>query len=137
MLEVSAAILEQDGKILICQRSASKSCGLLWEFPGGKKEPHETIAQSLVRECQEELGITICKPVFFADVILPDKNLHLNFFKTAIQSGCLTRKEHAAFAWISPDEIGQYTFCPSDQQMLATVSLNALFQPYSSCQDKD
>lgn len=132
MLEVSAAILEQAGRILICQRPAHKSCGLLWEFPGGKQEPHETIAQSLERECQEELGITICKPVFFADVVLPEKNLHLNFFKTAIQSGHLTQKEHAAFAWILPSEINQYTFCPSDQKMLEKVSLAELFKPYAA-----
>ncbi len=130
MLEVSAAILEQDGKILICQRPAHKSCGLLWEFPGGKKEAGENIEQSLIRECQEELGVLICKPLYFADVTLPDKDLHLNFFKTAIQQGSLTRKEHAAFAWITADQLNQYSFCPSDQKMLEQADLEKLFAPY-------
>lgn len=130
MLEVSAAILEKDGKILICQRPAHKSCGLLWEFPGGKKEAGESIEQSLIRERQEELGILICPPLYFADVTLPEKDLHLIFFKTAIQQGMLTRKEHAAFAWITPDELDQYSFCPSDQKMLEQTDPARLFAPY-------
>ena len=58
-LEVTAAIIRQNGKILICQRPAEKNCGLLWEFPGGKIEGGETGEQCIVRECQEELGVTL------------------------------------------------------------------------------
>ncbi len=58
-LEVTAAIIRQNGKILICQRPADKNCGLLWEFPGGKIEAGETGEQCIVRECKEELGITL------------------------------------------------------------------------------
>lgn len=50
-LEVTAAIIRQNGKILICQRSAEKKCGLMWEFPGGKFEAGETGEQCIVREC--------------------------------------------------------------------------------------
>ncbi|HUO97733.1 MAG TPA: (deoxy)nucleoside triphosphate pyrophosphohydrolase [Rhizomicrobium sp.] len=57
MLEVVAAILERDGRILICQRTARQSHALKWEFPGGKVEPGETPAQALARELEEELGI--------------------------------------------------------------------------------
>ena len=59
MLEVTAAIIRKDNRILICQRPANKSCGLLWEFPGGKIEPGENGEQCIVRECQEELGVTL------------------------------------------------------------------------------
>jgi 8-oxo-dGTP diphosphatase len=58
MLEVVAAILEREGRILICQRTAQQSHPLKWEFPGGKIEPGESPAQALARELEEELGIT-------------------------------------------------------------------------------
>jgi 8-oxo-dGTP diphosphatase len=51
--QVTAAILRQDEKILICQRDNRGSCPLLWEFPGGKLEERESLAECLIRECQE------------------------------------------------------------------------------------
>ena len=59
MLEVTAAIIRQNGKVLICQRPANKNCGLLWEFPGGEIEAGETGEECIVRECQEELGVIL------------------------------------------------------------------------------
>ena len=61
MLEVVAAILEREGRILICQRTAQQSHPLKWEFPGGKIEPGESPAQALARELEEELGITAAR----------------------------------------------------------------------------
>ena len=54
---VVAALIEADGKLLVCQRRRTDSFGLMWEFPGGKLEPGETPAQALARELQEELGV--------------------------------------------------------------------------------
>ena len=61
MLEVVAAILEREGRILVCQRTAQQSHPLKWEFPGGKVEPGELPAQALERELEEELGITAAR----------------------------------------------------------------------------
>lgn len=58
MLQVVAAIIEREGRILICQRTAQQSHALKWEFPGGKVEPGESPTQALARELHEELGIT-------------------------------------------------------------------------------
>src|SRR3954463_12483330 len=58
MLEVVAAIIEHEGRILICQRTPAQSHPLKWEFPGGKVEPGETPAEALARELDEELGIS-------------------------------------------------------------------------------
>lgn len=127
MIEVTAAILHRDGKILICQRPDDKSCGGLWEFPGGKQEPGESLEDCLKRECQEELGIQIGDLRPFSDVCLEDRNLHLHFFQCRQTGGQLERKEHPAFAWITPDEIDQYTFCPSDTKMLEEADRQALF----------
>lgn len=59
MIEVTAAIIHNDGKLLICQRPKGKRCDMLWEFPGGKIEAGETPEECLARECQEELDVTI------------------------------------------------------------------------------
>lgn len=129
MIEVTAAIIKRDNRILICQRPEGKSCGLLWEFPGGKIEHGETGAQCIIREIQEELGITLRVIRKLTDVTFdyPDKTVHLNFFITEIESGELTLKEHNAYAWITQAEVSNYQFCPADKKMLSTHKLDDLF----------
>lgn len=79
MTEVVAALIWDQGKFMICQRPAHKARGLLWEFVGGKVEPSETKEQALIRECQEELAITLDVGEIFMDVIhkYPDLTVHL------------------------------------------------------------
>lgn len=119
-LEVTAAIIRQNGKILICQRPADKSCGLLWEFPGGKIETGETGEQCIVRECQEELGITLSVESKLTDITYeyPDRIVHLHFYICNIADGVLEKNEHNALAWITADDIDQYEFCLADKEML-------------------
>lgn len=126
-LEVTAAIIRQSGKILICQRPAEKNCGLLWEFPGGKIEAGETGEQCIVRECQEELGITLNVERELTDITYeyPDRTVHLHFFLCSIADGDPENKEHNRFAWITLDEIEQYEFCPADDKMLSQHILQA------------
>ena len=78
MLEVAAAIIRKDEKIIICQRPANKDLGLLWEFPGGKIEAGETGEQAVIRECREELGVTLKINSFFMDVTheYPNRTVH-------------------------------------------------------------
>lgn len=113
---------------MICQRPACKSCGLLWEFPGGKQEPGESLEECLIRECQEELGITIGDLQPFDTVKLPDRNLCLHFFTARIRSGQLTRKEHADIRWITENEVKDYAFCHSDTVMLQRADMKKLFE---------
>ena len=128
MLEVTAAIIHKDNKILICQRPANKNCGLLWEFPGGKIEPNETGEQCIVRECQEELGVTLQVRKEVIDVVYeyPDRTVHLHFFLCDIIEGTLEKKEHADFQWISWQELSQFEFCPADATMLSLVDMDLL-----------
>ena len=128
MLEVTAAIICKDGKFLICQRPKGKNCELLWEFPGGKIESEETAEACIVREIQEELGVTLRVLRKFTDVIYeyPDKTVHLHFFLAEIASGKLARKEHNALAWITADEIGNYQFCPADETMIRNNNLETI-----------
>ena len=123
MIEVTAAIVNRSGKIMICQRPADKACGLLWEFPGGKIESGETGEQCIVRECQEELGITLAVKRKVTDVIYeyPNRVVHLYFYLCDIVEGEPLKKEHNDIAWITPDEIPNYEFCPADAKMLSSV----------------
>lgn len=121
-LEVTAAIIRQNGKILICQRPAEKICGLLWEFPGGKIEAGETGEQCIIRECQEELGVTLGVERKLTDITYayPEQIIRLHFYLCHITTGIPEKKEHISLAWITPDEVGQYEFCPADKKLIQT-----------------
>ena len=120
MTEVVAALIWNKNQFLICQRPANKARGLLWEFVGGKVESGETKEQALVRECQEELAITLDVGEVFMDVVheYPDLTVHLTLFNASIREGIPQRLEHNDICWIAVDEIDQYTFCPADEEIL-------------------
>ena len=119
MTEVVAALIWDGEKFLICQRPEHKARGLLWEFVGGKVEPGETKQEALIRECHEELGVTITVGDVFMDVVheYPDITVHLTLFHAQIMSGEIRLLEHNAVAWITPDEIPDYSFCPADKEI--------------------
>ena len=121
--EVVAALIWDGGRFMICRRPAHKARGLLWEFVGGKVEPGETKAAALIRECREELDITPEVGDVFMDVVheYPDLTVHLTLFEAKIAEGEPRLLEHSALAWITPDEIGQYEFCPADVEILAKI----------------
>ena len=123
MVEVVAALIRQNGRFLICQRPISKTRALEWEFVGGKVEPHETKEQALVRECREELGITVAVgDVYFeVDHVYPDITIHLTLFNARIAQGEPRLLEHNDMKWITPDEITQYRFCPADEEILKKI----------------
>lgn len=121
--EVVAALLWENNRFLICQRPPHKARGLLWEFVGGKIEPDETGPQALVRECQEELGITVSVGDIFLDVthLYPDLTVHLTLYHAHIAAGTPQLLEHNAIRWITPQEIGDYSFCPADVAILEQI----------------
>ena len=121
--EVVAALIWRDGRFLICQRPANKARALLWEFVGGKIEPGESGEEALVRECREELDMTVAVGDVFTDVthVYPDLTVHLTLYHCTIAEGEPTLLEHADMAWITPDEIGNYEFCPADVEILEKI----------------
>lgn len=123
MTEVVAALVWRDGKFMICQRPAHKARGLLWEFVGGKVEPGETKEDALIRECREELGVTVSVGGVFFDVVheYPDLTVHLTLFHSVIAEGEPKLLEHNDLCWITPDEIPQYDFCPADVEILKMI----------------
>ena len=123
MVEVVAALIWRDNKFMICQRPAHKARGLLWEFVGGKVEPGETKEQALIRECQEELAVTLDVGDVFMDVVheYPDLTVHLTLFNATIAEGVPQKLEHNDIQWIAPSEITNYDFCPADVEILKKI----------------
>ena len=123
MTEVVAALVWEGERFMICQRPAHKARGLLWEFVGGKVEPGETHAEALIRECHEELDVTVEVNDVFMDVVheYPDLTVHLTLFNSAIAEGVPKMLEHCDIKWITPDEIPLYEFCPADEEILKRI----------------
>ena len=128
MTEVVAALIWEGDKFLICQRPANKSRALLWEFVGGKTEPRETHQQALIRECQEELDITVSVGDIFTQVIheYPDIHIRLTLFHCTIAQGTPKMLEHNDIRWIHPSEIPEFEFCPADKDILSLISRSYL-----------
>lgn len=123
MVEVVAALIWNNDNFMICQRPAHKARALLWEFFGGKVESGETKEQALIRECQEELAVTLSVGDVFMDVVheYPDITVHLTLFNATIAEGVPQKLEHNDIKWIIPAEIPNYNFCPADEEILKKI----------------
>lgn len=123
MTEVVAALIWDGERFLACQRPAHKTRGLLWEFVGGKVEPNETKEDALIRECKEELDVTLEVGDIFMEVThaYPDMTVHLTLFNARIAEGVPQKLEHHEIRWITVEEIDQYPFCPADVDILARL----------------
>lgn len=123
-VEVVAALIWEQDRFLICQRPAGKSRGLLWEFVGGKVEPGESPEAALVRECQEELGVTVEVQNLFTQVVheYPDIFIRLSLYHCIIAQGQPQRLEHNDLQWIHAQELDRYPFCPADEEILSKIT---------------
>ena len=120
MVEVVAALIWDKDKFLICQRPANKARALLWEFVGGKVEKGETKEQALIRECKEELNITLSVGDIVMEVChdYPESTINLTLFNAIIAEGVPQKLEHNDIKWITSAEIPNYNFCPADEEIL-------------------
>lgn len=121
--EVVAALIRDGDRFLICQRPAHKARAMQWEFVGGKVEPGETKEHALIRECREELGVTLSVGTPFMEVThaYPDITIHLTVFNAVIARGTPQKLEHNDLRWVRPSEATAYGFCPADQAILAKI----------------
>ena len=124
MIDVTAAVIVRGGRVLLCRRPEGKRCAGLWEFPGGKAEPGETLEACLARECREELGMDV--RVGRALACVTREGLRITFLAAQIVHGEPQLLEHSALAWVTPQEARAYALCPSDAQMLAITPPEAL-----------
>lgn len=123
MTQVVAALIRDGRKFMIFQRPATKTRAFEWEFVGGKVEKGETLEQALIRECREEIGVTVRVGSIFAEVDheYPDITIHLTLFNAEIAKGTPQMLEHNDIRSITPDEISQYNFCPADKDILEKI----------------
>ncbi len=125
MTQVVAALIWQDEKFMICQRPEHKARGLLWEFVGGKVEIGETKQAALVRECREELVVTVAVGDVFMHLVhqYPDLTIELTLFNCTIEQGSPKKLEHNDIQWITPSQIDSFVFCPADEEILKEIKL--------------
>jgi len=123
-VEVSAALIFQNGKLLITQRHAGAHLGGRWEFPGGKREAGETFEQCLVREIREELGVEISVGELFEEIAhdYPEKAVHLKFFTCQLLAGEPQPLDCAAVKWIAREGLHTHEFPAADARLIERLS---------------
>jgi mutator protein MutT len=120
VIEVSAALIFREGRLLITQRHANAHLGGRWEFPGGKREAGETFEQCLAREIREELGVEIAVGELFEEIshTYPEKSVHLKFFLCKLLSGKPQPLDCAAVKWVERAGLDAHEFPAADAQLL-------------------
>lgn len=120
---VVAALIWENDRFMICQRPEHKTRAMQWEFVGGKVEKGESKEEALIRECREELNITVKVGDVFMEVDheYPDISVHLTLFNSEICGGVPEMLEHNDIKWIRPEEITEFEFCPADKDILAKI----------------
>jgi 8-oxo-dGTP diphosphatase len=123
LLVAAAALIDTDGRVLICQRPEGKQLAGLWEFPGGKVEPGETPEACLIRELNEELGIVVAQsclaPFVFASHSYEGFHLLMPLYLLRRWEGSVVNREHKAMAWVKPARLGDYPMPPADAPLVA------------------
>jgi|SRR5690606_15379591 len=120
MVHVTCAIIEHQGKVLICQRSASMKLSLKWEFPGCKVETRESKEECLKREIKEELGleIEVGSALTHVEHHYPEFSLYLYPFLCKWTGGSLAIAEHAQAIWVSHDDLKNYDWAEADPSVV-------------------
>jgi len=120
IIDVAAALVFREGKLLITQRYADAHLGGLWEFPGGKREPNETFEACLQRELREELGIEVVVGELVESLThaYPEKTVYLKFYRCRWEEHEPQTLGCSAFKWVTADELKDYAFPAADAQLL-------------------
>ena len=134
MITVVAALIEQDGRLLICQRRRSDRFPLKWEFPGGKVKSGESPAEALRRELEEELGVTttIGRELYRTRHHYAEMNdeIELLFFAASLSAGNDEAQVHnlvfESVQWAEPCTLAQYDFLPADRELVSLLATGAV-----------
>jgi 8-oxo-dGTP diphosphatase len=124
VIEVAAALIERDGRILIAKRPEGAHLAGLWEFPGGKREPGESFEACLAREVREELdvGVAVGEEVRHVRHAYPDRTVEIRFFRCRVVEGEPRAVQVADVAWVPPGELARYPFPPADAEIVGDLS---------------
>ncbi len=119
-MRVVACVIEREGRFLITKRLKHSHLGHLWEFPGGKIEPGESVEDCAIRECQEEIAVTV-KPLRLIEEVAhdyPERSVHLYFLLCEWVAGEPKAIHCADWAWATPEEFGHYEFPEADKGII-------------------
>ncbi|HMJ45598.1 MAG TPA: 8-oxo-dGTP diphosphatase MutT [Pseudolabrys sp.] len=123
ILVAACALVDADGRVLLARRPAGKPMAGLWEFPGGKVEDGERPEESLIRELNEELGITVSEaclaPLTFASHSYPDFHLLMPLYVCRRWEGTVTALEAQQLTWVKPNRLREYEMPPADVPLIA------------------
>jgi 8-oxo-dGTP diphosphatase len=123
VLVAAAALIDVDGRVLICKRPQGKQLAGLWEFPGGKVEEGETPEACLIRELNEELGISVVEaclaPFAFTSHGYDSFHLLMPLYLCRRWKGVVQALEHEALAWVRPNILADYPMPPADAPLVA------------------
>jgi 8-oxo-dGTP diphosphatase len=122
LLVVAAALIDPDFRVLIAQRPKDKHLGGLWEFPGGKVGPEERPEQALIRELDEELGVTVKEPCLapltFASHAYEDFHLLMPLYVCRRWEGFVASREGQALKWVRAKSLRDYPMPPADAPLI-------------------
>lgn len=125
LIVTAAAMIDADGRVLVQRRPPGKPMAGLWEFPGGKVEPHETPEAALVRELGEELSITVTHdclaPAAFASEPLGDRHLLLLLYVLRKWTGIAQAHHATALRWVRPIELHRLGMPPADRPLIGLL----------------
>lgn len=126
IIDVAAALVFRDRKLLITQRNPGSHLGGLWEFPGGKREANETFEACLIRELKEELGIEVSVGPLVESLThaYPEKTVRLQFYRCQWEAHEPQALDCAAIAWVSASELTNYEFPAADARLLKMLQTN-------------
>jgi len=118
--QVTAAVIQKDGKYLIAKRKPGGSLGNKWEFPGGKVEPGESPEEGLARELYEEFEIRVKVDAFICSCLFSNNTTEYELMAYHVEylGGDFILHEHTEIQWIKDSEFGQYDFAVSDQAVV-------------------
>jgi 8-oxo-dGTP diphosphatase len=121
---VTAGILRNGARILICQRHRSDAYGLQWEFPGGKVREGEDLKASLVRELAEELSIQadVGVEVFRLRHHYPDRYVEVVFFAVPQFKGAVENRVFEAVEWAPRERLPEYDFLEADRELVNRIA---------------
>ncbi len=124
VVEVVAALIQDEaGRYLITQRRGGSHLAGLWEFPGGKREPGESLEAAMRRELAEELSasFTVGERVETVRWDYPERTVVIHFYRCRYQSGTIEPRESQAMDWVAPDRLKELDFPPADRELISRL----------------
>lgn len=122
LLVVACALVDSDNRVLVAQRPQGKPLAGLWEFPGGKLDAGERPEPALIRELEEELGISVKEaclaPLTFASYAYPEFHLLMPLYICRRWEGTVIAREGQALKWLRPGKLRDLAMPPADEPLI-------------------